>query len=254
MTCHELHVLIEDSVRPLDSEADYGIAEHIAACSECRNWTEAQMELRVGLQAIRNSAPDFPPLLDSKVVASYRRNTVATGSIRNARLTWKFNPLPALAWCAALVAAIVLARTGIEWLLPSEDRAGWIQQQHTYSPAPSKLPATAPAPRRTLNTSAQSEILPARTAARRTQASHEAIGRTTTPAVIDEQLGSLPSGFTGLMYCDLLSCDGAMEVVRVQLPPQQLGLTHLYAGSNNLVSADLLVGADGVARGVRIVE
>ena len=56
------------------------------------------------------------------------------------------------------------------------------------------------------------------------------------------------------MYCDELSCDGGMEVVRVQLPSLPAGLMPVPTAGNRVVTADVLVGADGFARGIRIVH
>ena len=55
------------------------------------------------------------------------------------------------------------------------------------------------------------------------------------------------------MYCDELSCDGGMEVVRVQLPSLAAGFMSVPTAGNRVVTADVLVGADGFARGIRIV-
>lgn len=63
----------------------------------------------------------------------------------------------------------------------------------------------------------------------------------------------MPDGFRSLMYCDELSCGGAMDVLRIQLPPSAIGLMTAEP-SGNVVSADVLVGADGIARGIRIVR
>jgi hypothetical protein len=55
------------------------------------------------------------------------------------------------------------------------------------------------------------------------------------------------------MYCDQLSCSGAMEVIRMNLPASALGMQSPLRTSN-LVAADVVVGPDGVARAIRIVN
>ena len=45
-----------------------------------------------------------------------------------------------------------------------------------------------------------------------------------------------------------------MDVVRIQLQPSEPGLLAAAQQSSNVVSADVLVGADGIARGIRIVR
>jgi hypothetical protein len=56
------------------------------------------------------------------------------------------------------------------------------------------------------------------------------------------------------MYCDAISCGGGMEVIRVQLPSQDFPLMAGNAAADTVISADVLVGADGIARGIRIVQ
>jgi hypothetical protein len=55
------------------------------------------------------------------------------------------------------------------------------------------------------------------------------------------------------MYCDELSCGGAMDVIRVQLPASTAALAPALS-SGGPVFADVLVGSDGIARGIRVVE
>jgi hypothetical protein len=55
------------------------------------------------------------------------------------------------------------------------------------------------------------------------------------------------------MYCDQLSCSGALEVIRMNLPAASLGLAS-PSRTSNFVAADVLVGSDGVARAIRIVN
>jgi hypothetical protein len=57
------------------------------------------------------------------------------------------------------------------------------------------------------------------------------------------------------MYCDALSCPDAMDMIRVQLPasamPKPLPGFVRTGGS---VTADVLIGPDGIARGIRFEE
>jgi len=57
------------------------------------------------------------------------------------------------------------------------------------------------------------------------------------------------------MYCDTLSCPEAMDVIRVQLPstamPRQVSG---FIQSSKSVTADVLIGPDGIARGIRLEE
>jgi hypothetical protein len=45
-----------------------------------------------------------------------------------------------------------------------------------------------------------------------------------------------------------------MDVIRVQLPSPIFGIMPGSAQATGFVSADVLVGPDGIARGIRLVE
>src|SRR5262249_47443400 len=74
------------------------------------------------------------------------------------------------------------------------------------------------------------------------------------PTWVAGQDNELPTRFQSLVYCDPFSCSGAMDVIRVRLPSPVLRTTPFSGGTDSLVSADVLVGPDGIARGIRVVE
>jgi hypothetical protein len=54
------------------------------------------------------------------------------------------------------------------------------------------------------------------------------------------------------MYCDALSCPEAMDLIRVQVPTAAMpGQVSGFIDPSGSVTADVLVGADGIARGIR---
>jgi hypothetical protein len=60
--------------------------------------------------------------------------------------------------------------------------------------------------------------------------------------------------FRSLIYCDELSCGGLLAVIRVQLPASDVAHTPASNSPSDTVLADVLVGSDGIARGIRIVQ
>jgi hypothetical protein len=56
------------------------------------------------------------------------------------------------------------------------------------------------------------------------------------------------------MYCDEISCGGTMEIIRMRLPAWGADDAPPSTETNGTVLADVLVGADGIARGIRIVQ
>jgi hypothetical protein len=65
----------------------------------------------------------------------------------------------------------------------------------------------------------------------------------------------MPEGFRSLMYCDALSCSGDMDMIRVQLPASAMARqVPGFIQTSGSVTADVLVGPDGIARGIRLEE
>jgi hypothetical protein len=65
----------------------------------------------------------------------------------------------------------------------------------------------------------------------------------------------MPEGFRSLMYCDALSCPGDMDMIRVQLPASAMARqVPGFIQTSGSVTADVLVGPDGIARGIRLEE
>jgi hypothetical protein len=65
---------------------------------------------------------------------------------------------------------------------------------------------------------------------------------------------TVPDEFRSLIYCDELICDGGMELVHLQLPFAGGRPISASNSGDRLVSADVLVGPDGFARGIRIEQ
>jgi hypothetical protein len=88
---------------------------------------------------------------------------------------------------------------------------------------------------------------------------HETASARPAPAIVptpvaDDLETSPADGFRSLMYCDDLSCGGGMQMVRVELPARAAGFTQVSGSPGGFVTADVLIGSDGFARGIRIVH
>jgi hypothetical protein len=66
-------------------------------------------------------------------------------------------------------------------------------------------------------------------------------------------VAAIPNEFRGLMFCDELSCGGGMDMIRIQLPASLVPRPDSgFQPTGGAVNADVLIGPDGVARGIRI--
>lgn len=262
MTCRELHRYFEDySSMNIGVEAfPAGLVGHANSCSTCRQFVEARTELGANLRLLRNSSPPISASLDGAVLANYRSYVAelhpvppkasATGKRELARFAKsaparkQVNLLAAFGWTAALAAAMIVTRLQLSLFFPSEDTIASKAQSHTVP--------LLKAPQIT-NNGYEGTMVPAKAELARPRVPSHRAGRKKPDHSLTEQASVPPVGFRSLMYCDQLSCAGAMQIVRVQLS-SSAEFMPASMRTNQVVLADVLVGPDGIARGIRIVE
>jgi len=237
MTCHELRLYFEDPFR-MDAEFP-GEAEHLAHCSECARFVEARRKLRSGLRLVRESAPEPSEALKASALANYRAQIsgghptlVRSKTRRSTVVAWNTTAAAVLALAGALLLhparRLETSKSKIESAQPPIAETGIFEKD------PNGVPWTnvASSPKTRL-----------RSARRPRQAPR--VATTKSPASQD---------FRSLMYCDALSCGGATQLIRVQLPSSAAAFEPAAASSYGVIYADVLVGSDGIARGIRIVQ
>lgn len=243
MTCKELRWYFEDHLRDAEVRSARGsVLEHVATCADCRSFVCDQRELGRSLSQIRESAGSVPQSLDDSILLSYRRHMTeqstphrAAGGRFHRRLAWGFAALAA----GMLVVAVFLMRSRHETTNAVV---------HPASTETATVPITIP--------TAGIPEMPK-------SAKRKNVVAKRVPALAPERMASLPvrtvrtlpEGFHSLMYCDELSCPQDMEMIRVQLPssamPRQVSG---FIQASSSVTADVLVGPDGIARGIRFEE
>jgi len=247
MNCEELRLYLEEHSRDkgLGFETDV-ITEHTTACADCARFTEDQRELARALQMVRESAGVAPKALDAAVLRNYRQHVSERPSPwMPAQRRWL---RPALGWAWAATAAVFLV--GVVWVLSARKPATVNTPPANVQPAetPSVARFTAPIPSKPAIT--ETKRRPTK-ASRLATASFEDTSR---PLPV-RAARSLPDGFRSLMYCDALSCGEGMDMIRVQLPSIVMpGQGSGFVQTSGSVTADVIVGPDGVARGIRFEE
>ena len=245
MTCGEFHAYWEihsDAAVPLHSYPAE-LSEHLSGCLDCTRFIEVEAALSKCLLIMRSAAPDVSASLDASVLARYRAFLRERASVSGPHPSATVGDLRgALGWARALAFAAVVAYGGV--LLLVARQASRIDR-HTTKQATvasrialpvnkEKVALRAPIPQQDRSTAASRQK--------------------SRPIRVTSPDNGLPARFQGLMYCDPFSCSGAMDVIRVRLPSPVFGTTPFSPGAGSLVSADVLVGPDGIARGIRVVE
>lgn len=244
MTCKDFRGYLErgvgTSARGLAESAE--MVEHAGACPECSGFVRGEKLLEKHLNLVRRAVPEVPPSLDVRVLNDYRCYQ-AERKVASDGVGWRVRLETALPWTAAVAFAALVAYGAIVFFMPHSSR-GWANGKDRTPAGQTVVPVLAEKP-------VSPSVTPIRQAhgsERRTRNHGENIE---AAAHRDD---SVPRAFRSLVYCDPISCPGAMEVIRVQLPAPVLGLGQAPARAGGMVSADVLVGADGIARGIRVVE
>jgi len=234
MTCQQLRHYFKDPLR-LDIEFR-GEAEHVAECRECARFVQERRELAATLRVARESVPQFPGWLDDVALTYYRRQAANYPSRLNSRRPRLAFSL--MVWIAAVVASALVAAGLLSFSRRKTDSA-IIRPQTAAQPSFPSQPVTAIklAPL----SSSRSQLVD-RSDRRRPASS---VARKRRPA---------PAGFRSLIYCDELSCGGALQVIRLQLPSPFTPFVPISVTGSRTVLADVLIGPDGIARGIQVFE
>jgi hypothetical protein len=245
MKCKDVHAYYQNDPRAaiLRSPDSAELLEHVASCAQCNQLIEEGKQVAECLRLMRNAAPAMSASLDGTVLDRYRGLLSESHAAAPALVTSPIRAGRTFAWAAAATLAVV-ACGAIFLLMP---RPGNRTERHAAKQQPVVAPQRVAA--------AREEMVPLRQQARQKPKSFAASTKHANHASsVAKPSNWFPANFQSLMYCDQISCPGTMDIVRVQLPSPILGVTPVSALEGGLVSADVLVGADGIARGIRIVE
>lgn len=240
MTCIELRSYLED-LAPANS-GDHGyspeVAEHLSLCEECRRFAGEQTEVRSLLNLVRDSTPPVSPSLDAAILANFRKRVPVSGVV-----AFRRRPVP-LFWRGA-IAAVILLIVMLPW---AYRRSGTAK----HSPPADTVASSGATATGNSATTVAKENNPAKGTLQHRARRKSGRPAAAAPAAVAST--QFPAGFDSLMYCDRLSCAGTMEVIRMQLPTGVPGRAPSRQPSQGIVYADVVIGSDGVARGIRFVE
>ena len=235
MTCHELRLYVED---PLRMDAKFpSEAEHLADCSECARFVEARHELGTGLRLVRESAPEPSAALEAAVFANYRRRINGDPPLMRSRTRRS----TVVSWMAA--AAAVLALAAALLLHPARRLETSNLKIESAQPPMAKPGNPETGANRVPWTNAASSPKTRLRSARLPRAPQLTTSKNPTS-----------EDFRSLMYCDALSCGGAMQLIRVQLSSSAAAFGPAAASPSGAIYADVLIGSDGIARAIHVVR
>jgi len=238
MTCRQFGPDIVDLARgeALDPRREAGVLRHLRACVSCAARMEQQRAVSVALRrlATEGAEDDIPVNRDAEgaLVAAF---AAARSRPRYAKTRW------GIPVAASVVLAVGLA-------------LGWVYERRARSPAPatavaaSRAAAARPPAPAVVDTVADVQ----QGATRRPADDRTGRGRPVRRVV----LAADPTPFVVWSGASAGPRFESGELIRVEIPESVLPLLGLWpsASRDGVIQADVLVGQDGLARAVRLVQ
>lgn len=225
--CEEVRELLVAVARAetVSASGQTFLREHVENCPQCRRKLANQRMLSAGLLVAAAASPAKPPAaVKVALLREFRRQRTVAPMRR-----------PVLWWTAiASVAAALLVAAMLETL-----RRPPVITPRLVAPPPPVV-ATAPVP-----------AAPAPPPRRRVKA------RVLPPVPKVEEAPEVATDFFEIPYSEPLRPDERADVIRIQMPRANIAAFGLPVSGGRLdsrVTADVLMGEDGVARAVRLIR
>ncbi len=236
MDCKQFEDVLEELERetPMPAGARRRALQHAESCGYCRARLASARLLSLELRALARDDEKLqaPAYVEASLLAAFRQRAAGRPSRAWRSLGW--------AGAAAVVVLSAWLLAGQPWRQPSFLPVAKIQAPSSLPPSASQ-PATASVENRTRAQKRVAEHIPSRRVSRSTG---------TTAAQMANDFIALAPGDNAYPLGDGM-------VVRVELPRSAPVLVGLPMGGGDLtgtVTADVVLGQDGVARAIRFVQ
>ncbi|HYR77703.1 MAG TPA: hypothetical protein VEM96_17940 [Pyrinomonadaceae bacterium] len=245
----------------MDADERAGALAHAAACESCAEVLAWQSRLSEGFRslALETKAAQAPPVVEDKLLAAFRERT---------RVLVPVSPTRRHFWISAAATVLLLAVgiLGWRWYVASAPQP--IEQAKSQNAAgnvapskPEMSPVVAVSPSQPPNASAPLVSRRVRSPKHSTTpAAKLNVARRATESSLSattHEIKEITSAFVPLGYGSALDLQDGGQMVRVELPRSALarfGLPMNMNRANEKIKADVLVGADGLARAIRFVQ
>jgi hypothetical protein len=264
MNCEKFQTVVTDLARDEIMEAsDRAKAlAHVDSCEPCGEAWSNQRQLSDGLRNLAqqmNTLP-IPAAFEEKLLVAFR-NRSQSQPLRPAAQRWRY-------WIGAAAAALLLAFGVLAWrsqmatptvvkdkpvvAVPNETRTPDQLRTVAVSGPQSSDQSAPPIPVAADHTPRKSERVK-----RGGGANLQPISGTANGVAANTEQKEIATDFVALGYASELDLQDGGQLLRVELPRSALarfGLPVNMDRADERVKADLLVGADGLARAIRFVK
>ncbi len=245
---HVCHELVRDRV---EGREKIEALAHAGECSRCAEYMEDERRLTLKLAFLSQIVQkhEAPASLENVLVSAFRENAAEARDNGGVPLHagpryWAYQKFWLLGAGAAALAAVIVLMVVLQ-----AGRHSAPQLSSSAAPATaSQEPALTSAP------SAGEQGTEPQAVVQATRRIHAA----TSPARANdgqETVVADASGYVPLVYCDEINCGTPGDVVRVELPASSLPMMGLVSDNRTgPVRADVVIGEDGIARAIRLVD
>ncbi len=266
MKCERFQVIAGELARNdiMDADERAGALAHAAACESCKEVLAWQSRLSEGFRSLglETKTVRAPSGVEDRLLAAFRE--------RRRVFSVPASPLRRHFWISAAAAVLLLAVgiLGWRWYVASAPQP--IEQAGSQNAAankgatvPVKPPVVAVSPYQPRN--ASTPLVSRRFQSPKHSTTHAqprldvAKRATTEPSssATTHETKEITTAFVPLGYGSALDLQDGGQMVRVELPRSALarfGLPMNMNRANEKIKADVLVGADGLARAIRFVQ
>ena len=255
MNCSEFQHISHELARDrVEGREKIEALAHTEECSRCAEYLqeERRLSLRLGFLSQVMQAQEAPAQLESVLMAAFREHAAQASENSSIPLHagprfWAHQKFWVWGARAAALAAIFALVIGLESGNRVPSQAPSSAASNTQGPQAETAPVTSAVVK-------QHELNERHPAIQISKRGHAVVPGARAPAHEETTLAD-SSGFIPLVYCDELNCGTPGDVVRVELPASSLPIMG-FASTNvtGPIRADVVVGEDGVARAIRLVD
>jgi len=255
MNCSEFqHISHELARGQVQGREKIEALAHAGECSRCAEYLQQErtLSLKLGFLSQVMHVQEAPARLEPALLAAFREHAAHASENGSVPLHagpryWAHRKFWAWGASAAALAAVLALAIGL--------RSGQrVPSQPSNAPLASSVApheeSKAPAPAIVK----QDETVVHQAAIQAVKRNRPAEPRGRSAGDEDANI-TVASGFVPLIYCDELNCGTPGDVVRVELPASSLPMMGLASNTRTgPVRADVVIGEDGIARAIRLVD
>ena len=253
MNCSEFQHISHELARDrVEGRERIEALAHTGECPRCAEYLdeERKLSLKLGFLSQALHSQEAPERLESALLTAFREHAARTDGNGSVPLHagprfWARQKFWGWGATAAALAAVIALAVGIysrrspQSIAPTASVTSHAPAQENISPA---------------ITPAQQADSPQQSAVR-VRPRHSTTAQIRSAAADEGVTIADNSGFVPLIYCDQLNCGTPAEVVRVEIPASSLPMMGLVNDNRSgPVRADVVVGEDGVARAIRLLD